>query len=390
MFKEPNRLTSPIVPKTSFFNIPLLIALLITSIVHLGVIANISLDFSKKPLQKNSKTIDVTLKRVQPVAPTAVPNKPEVVVPPKAETEIPVVQPRQKHAHQSVQPNVSSARKSARTKRAHVDQTSAHQIHRVKKPARKPVVADNTTKPVLTEPEKIPVEAVVEEPAPAPKVETPAIVTEPVTPAVNKPEEVVKTDAVVDAVQPEVIDNLVDVPVKKANKSAKKVGKKAVKKSHKKTSAATNDNQPTLSMDDLTAQIAQVGEKFGNQAPSVSESRIKPLSSVREHKASARQYKQDWRVKIERIANLNFPEAARQKDFSARLVLEVGINADGSLHSLKIKKSSGTPALDEAAKNIIQLGAPFAALPKDLAEELDVLILQQPMQFSDEGGAVAQ
>ena len=41
---------------------------------------------------------------------------------------------------------------------------------------------------------------------------------------------------------------------------------------------------------------------------------------------------------------------------------------------------------DEAAKNIVQMDAPYEALPTNLAQELDVLIIQRTWLFSDESG----
>lgn len=374
------------VPKTSVINIPLLIALLITSLVHFVVISGISIIFSEITPQK--KTISITLIKLKPVTQVSAEKVQEPVAINKKITEIPVAKP----AHHAVDSTNKPKSKKHRLFSQPVPKSSAPEINTVatpdiapKKSAIEPITAENSTAPVLPIPEHIPavaVEPVVVEPVPTPKVETPPVVPNTVVVSVSKPAEVEKTIASSDSAQPDIIGKAEDLPVNPT--------KKVLKKSTRKSSSHIDNAQPVLSMDDLAAQIAQVGEKFGNQAPAASESRIKPLNSVRKHKASARQYKQDWRHKIEQIANLNYPEAAREKDFSARLVMEVGINTDGSIHSLRVKKSSGTPALDEAAKNIVQMGAPFAALPKDLAEEVDVLVLQQPMQFSDESGVTIQ
>lgn len=365
------------VPKTSVINTPLLVALLITSIVHFVLISNISIVFPKMSQQKT--TVAVTLVRTKPVAQLPTEQLHEPVATDKKAVEKPATIP----AHHRPLTSKPGAKKRQKIllpvpKVSHPEISKKHKVSKSKPGAKKAVkriIANNPAAPDMA------VAPAIVEPDPDLNADI-----HPDDLSVSKPAEIEKVDVTPELAQPEVIDKPVDVPIKPGKKAKKKSPKKITH--HKKSNS--DNPQPTLSMDDLAAQIAQVGEKFGNQASSASESRIKPINSVREHKASARQYKQDWRAKIERIANLNFPEAARQKDFSARLVIEVGINADGSIHSLKIKKSSGTPALDEAAKNIVQMGAPFAALPKDLAEELDVLVLQQPMQFSDESGVSVQ
>ena len=80
----------------------------------------------------------------------------------------------------------------------------------------------------------------------------------------------------------------------------------------------------------------------------------------------------------------------KKKGFSATLVTDVGINADGSIYSIRITKSSGNQALDDAAKRLIKLGAPYAALPKELLQELDILVITRVWKFSDESGMTTQ
>ena len=49
------------------------------------------------------------------------------------------------------------------------------------------------------------------------------------------------------------------------------------------------------------------------------------------------QYVEDWRLKVERIGNLNYPQAARQKRIFGSLILTVNIRADGSVASVEVK-----------------------------------------------------
>jgi len=94
----------------------------------------------------------------------------------------------------------------------------------------------------------------------------------------------------------------------------------------------------------------------------------------------------DWEDKVERTGNLNYPEAARHRKTPQSLTMDVGINADGSIYSIRIARSSGNPALDEAAKRIVKMSAPFAALPAELLQEVNVLVITRVWKFSDETG----
>ena len=61
------------------------------------------------------------------------------------------------------------------------------------------------------------------------------------------------------------------------------------------------------------------------------------------------QYMLAWVAKVERVGNLNYPEAARRNNLSGRLILDVALNPDGSIKAIEFVKSSGHDALDDAA-----------------------------------------
>ena len=136
----------------------------------------------------------------------------------------------------------------------------------------------------------------------------------------------------------------------------------------------------------LSQQIAQLGVAVRNEQQDTKLSRIKFVNSVSAHRYKAAYYKKQWQEKVERIGNLNYPEVARQKGFSGKLRMDVGIKHDGSIYSIRIRKSSGYKALDDAAIRIVRIGAPYAPLPKELRAELDVLVISRIWRFSDKSG----
>jgi protein TonB len=94
------------------------------------------------------------------------------------------------------------------------------------------------------------------------------------------------------------------------------------------------------------------------------------------------QYIEGWRVKVERIGTLNYPEAARQKGIYGSLQLTVSIRADGSVESIEINHPSGQPILDAAAKRIVTMAAPFAPLPADIRRDTDILSITRTWTFT--------
>jgi periplasmic protein TonB len=92
-------------------------------------------------------------------------------------------------------------------------------------------------------------------------------------------------------------------------------------------------------------------------------------------------YVEDWRQKIERIGNLNYPESARGKVYGS-LRLTVSINSDGTLAAMDLERSSGYKILDAAAQQIVRLAAPYAKFPPDIRKETDILVITRTWHFA--------
>jgi protein TonB len=180
--------------------------------------------------------------------------------------------------------------------------------------------------------------------------------------------------------------------------SKPKVEKKVVvqKVAEKKVVAASKPEEgeqephPRLSAESLQQQIAQLGAEIRQKQESADNAGIKFINQLSAHKAIGMQYMKDWESKVERTGNLNYPVVAAKKNFSATLTMDVGISADGSIYSMRINRSSGNPALDEAAKNIVKMSAPFPPLPAEVLRETKVLVIPRVWKFSDESGMTSQ
>ncbi|HXU92672.1 MAG TPA: TonB family protein [Gallionella sp.] len=96
------------------------------------------------------------------------------------------------------------------------------------------------------------------------------------------------------------------------------------------------------------------------------------------------QYIEDWRIKVERIGNLNYPEEARRRQLYGKLQLSVSIRADGSLESVEVSRSSGQRILDAAAERIVRIAGKngFAPLPPDITKDTDILTIIRTWTFT--------
>ncbi len=85
---------------------------------------------------------------------------------------------------------------------------------------------------------------------------------------------------------------------------------------------------------------------------------------------------------MERIGKINFPDVARQKKLKGKnLIVAVTINSDGSLKSIKIRKSSGHKSLDDSAIRIVRLAAPFARFPENIRKDTDEIVITRTWLF---------
>ena len=95
-------------------------------------------------------------------------------------------------------------------------------------------------------------------------------------------------------------------------------------------------------------------------------------------------YIEDWRAKVERVGNLNYPEAAKREKLFGNLQLTVGIKSDGSLESVEINRSSGRKILDEAAVRIVKLAGQngFSPFPSNISQDTDILHITRTWVFT--------
>ena len=104
-------------------------------------------------------------------------------------------------------------------------------------------------------------------------------------------------------------------------------------------------------------------------------------SSTRESRYAA--YVEAWRNRVETVGNLHYPELARQHKLSGQLLMDVAIDPDGLVRSIRVLRSSGVKILDEAAIHITALAAPFEPLPNEVRRDTDVLHITRTWHFQE-------
>lgn len=137
------------------------------------------------------------------------------------------------------------------------------------------------------------------------------------------------------------------------------------------------------------------GQALQDQAGAVQNAQIATLSSrVQAYNALPRKtfvapaaqasryaaYLDGWRTRIETVGTQHFPEQARGRLYGT-LRITVTVRSDGSLADFEIDEPSPHAVLNQAARRIVQLAAPFAPFPPELARDTDLLVITRSWHF---------
>ncbi|MDX1554646.1 MAG: TonB family protein [Xanthomonadales bacterium] len=146
-------------------------------------------------------------------------------------------------------------------------------------------------------------------------------------------------------------------------------------------------NQPTM------AELRQESMQMANLQPELSrQDRFRSKLPRREYISANTQeyefasYMSAWVAKVERVGNLNYPTELRRKRLHGDLVLTVGIQHDGSVEGIDVMRSSGRKEIDRAAIEIVRLASPYAPLPDNIRERVDVLHITRTWRFESAFG----
>jgi protein TonB len=173
----------------------------------------------------------------------------------------------------------------------------------------------------------------------------------------------------------------------------KKGTKSEVAVSPDKPSPQVNETAPTVNATDLVQRslaIARLEAQISKDWNAYQERPRRKFVGARTQEYRFARYVEDWRQKIERIGELNYPQAAREQRIYGSLVATVSIKSNGSLERVQIDRSSGNKLLDEATVRIVTLAAPYSAFPENIARDTDILHITRTWTFTRADQFVSQ
>jgi len=139
-----------------------------------------------------------------------------------------------------------------------------------------------------------------------------------------------------------------------------------------KRDAAADPLQNGSAEDETSEQLARAQAEIAKQ---ISDYQKRPrkhhfMPSASEYRYA--RYVEDWRARVERIGNDNYPNDARGRFYGA-LRMTVAIRKDGSVADAMIDQSSGSQILDRAARRIVQMAGPYPPFPPEIARDTHIL-----------------
>lgn len=165
-------------------------------------------------------------------------------------------------------------------------------------------------------------------------------------------------------------------------------GKKAAKAAPKIAPAPALPSAAELVSRSL--QMASLSAQISDSALAYAQRPRQTFISAKTQEYKYASYMEAWRVKVERIGNLNYPDEAKRGNLTGSLILDVALNPDGSINNMALRRSSGYKVLDDAALRIVKLAAPYAPFPNDIRKDTDILHITRTWQFQKDNRLASQ
>lgn len=149
--------------------------------------------------------------------------------------------------------------------------------------------------------------------------------------------------------------------------------------------SADNDKK----YDELTKYVAALKSTNSNQDEINFKNGIEPprrlYTNPNTHHPESKIYMSEWKLIVERVGNLNYPDEVKKKKLSGEVIVDVALNSDGTIHKIEILKASEHKLLNDSVVTMIEwAGQWFRPFPKDLKNQVDVLHITKLWRFDSQ------
>lgn len=134
----------------------------------------------------------------------------------------------------------------------------------------------------------------------------------------------------------------------------------------------------------MASMIATLEAQYANKKQEYSRStNVHTVDSVSTRYEPSAQYMNQFRRKVEKVGNRNYPAEARRLELKGDVRLMVILLPDGSIRAIRLLKSSGSHLLDKTAKESVRHGAPYGRFDKAMKDYSELRIIRT-WRFSDQ------
>jgi len=159
----------------------------------------------------------------------------------------------------------------------------------------------------------------------------------------------------------------------------------AEKKVHQEKTETPETEKPEITATELierSMEMVNLNEQLNESMQAYAHRPRHIYVSARTQEYKYANYMSEWVKKVERVGNLNYPDEARRAGLTGKLIMDVTMNADGTVRNISIMRTSGHKVIDEAAIRIVNLAAPFPPFPEDILKDADIMHITRTWEFS--------
>ena len=92
-------------------------------------------------------------------------------------------------------------------------------------------------------------------------------------------------------------------------------------------------------------------------------------------------YEEAFTTKVAEVGGVNYPPPEQGQPLSGSVGVETVLNADGTVASVDIRRTSGHAALDQAALRIVRMAAPFQPFTATMRSQTDLIRITRTFNF---------
>jgi len=138
----------------------------------------------------------------------------------------------------------------------------------------------------------------------------------------------------------------------------------AKEKVHQQETETPEAEKPEISATELierSMEMVNLNEQLNESMQAYAHRPRHIYVSARTQEYKYANYMSEWVKKVERVGNLNYPDEARRSGLTGKLIMDVTMNADGT---------------------VVNLAAPFPPFPADIRKDADIMHITRTWEFS--------